>query len=157
MTTKRGLQIHTLEQQAHEAANALYQALTADRRLWLDATQTKLVEDGDPEAAFQLAAPGYRITAAEAKRLDLHTHEGRIIQGPVPEAEAKDPATELADRTARYVKDGEKAGLTGEALEKAVQGRLKVDELVAGGMPKKEAKDLVFGKESKARAPGENK
>lgn len=40
-----------------------------DRRLWLTADRTRLVEDGDPEAAFLWAAPGDEVDQRELERL----------------------------------------------------------------------------------------
>lgn len=42
-----------------------------DRRLWLNADRTKVVEDGDPEAAFLLGNEGTEIPDDEAKRLGV--------------------------------------------------------------------------------------
>lgn len=42
----------------------------ADRRLWTDADQTRLVEDGDPAAAHLFAAgPGAKVDARLAEKL----------------------------------------------------------------------------------------
>jgi len=57
-------------------------ALIADRRLWLNAGGTRVVEDGDPAAALQLAAPGLPIRKAEVDRLGLEVVDGRIQQLP---------------------------------------------------------------------------
>jgi hypothetical protein len=54
--------------------------LIADRRLWLNAGGTKLVEHGDPAAAVLLAAPGQSITKADAARLGLELVDGAIQQ-----------------------------------------------------------------------------
>lgn len=45
--------------------------ITVDRRLWLTADRERVVEDGDPEAAFLLAAPGQSIPEAQAERYGL--------------------------------------------------------------------------------------
>lgn len=52
--------------------------LKADRRLMLTAKKDQVVEEGDPRAAFLLAAPGRVISGAEAKRLGLEVEDGRI-------------------------------------------------------------------------------
>lgn len=53
--------------------------MIADRRLWLTADRTRVVEDGDPRAAFQLASPGHLIPDQEAQRLGLlPTDKGRL-------------------------------------------------------------------------------
>ena len=45
--------------------------LVAEERLWLTADRERVVGEGDPEAAFLLAAEGDTIEAEEAKRLGL--------------------------------------------------------------------------------------
>lgn len=43
----------------------------ADRRLWLNADRTEVVEDGDPAAAFLLASPGTEVSDADAEKYGL--------------------------------------------------------------------------------------
>lgn len=43
--------------------------VTVDRRLWLTADKTTLVEDGDVRAAFLWAVAGREVPAGEAKRV----------------------------------------------------------------------------------------
>ncbi|MFW6079537.1 MAG: hypothetical protein ACODAE_07950 [Gemmatimonadota bacterium] len=63
--------------------------LSADRRLYLTADKAHVVEEGDPDAAFLLAAPGRRIRAADAERLGLSADDdGRIV---VPERGTEAP------------------------------------------------------------------
>lgn len=45
----------------------------ADRKLWLTADRDRVVEDGDPEARFLLAAPGRAVPEEQAVRLGLLT------------------------------------------------------------------------------------
>lgn len=42
-----------------------------DRKLWLTADREKVVEDGDPNAAFLLGNEGSEVPDDEAKRLGL--------------------------------------------------------------------------------------
>lgn len=42
-----------------------------DRKLWLTADRSKVVEDGDPEAAFLYGTAGTEVSADEAKRLGV--------------------------------------------------------------------------------------
>lgn len=58
-------------------------ALVADRRLFVDAGGTQLLEEGDPNAAFLLAAPGRPIAKAAVDRLGLELVEGLVQQRPV--------------------------------------------------------------------------
>jgi hypothetical protein len=84
--------------------------LIADRRLFLTAGH-KVVEEGDPEAAFLLASPGSTIPAAEVARLGLELKGKEITQKGNP---AMIPA-------AGAVLDPR------GALEAAVKDRLKAD------------------------------
>lgn len=45
--------------------------MIADRRLWLDATRERVVEDGDPEAAFLLCSPGDELADELVERYGL--------------------------------------------------------------------------------------
>lgn len=51
---------------------------TADRRLWLTADQSRVVEDGDPEAAFQLISPGQQMPEARARKYGLIKQEAEV-------------------------------------------------------------------------------
>jgi hypothetical protein len=44
---------------------------TLDRRLWLTADHSRVVEDDDPHAAFLLGSSGKRVTDEVAKRYGL--------------------------------------------------------------------------------------
>lgn len=67
-------------------------AIVADRRLWLTADRQGVVEEGDPRAAFLLAAPGRRVPASEVERLGIRDEDGDVI---LPEYEpAEEPAEE---------------------------------------------------------------
>lgn len=56
---------------------------TVDRRLYVNA-KGKVVEEGDPSAAFLLAAPGHVLTDEEARRYGLLTPEpeAKAVDGP---------------------------------------------------------------------------
>jgi hypothetical protein len=64
--------------------------LIADRRLYLTASRDRLVEDGDPAAAWLLAGVGGEILAADVDRLGLAVLNGEVRQPP-----AVDPPVEL--------------------------------------------------------------
>ena len=53
--------------------------IVADRRLWLTADRARVVEDGDPAAAFLFAAPGTEILPQEAERLGLSLANGKVV------------------------------------------------------------------------------
>ena len=44
---------------------------TLDRKLWLTPDKDRVVEDGDPEAAFLLGNEGTEVSDDEAERLGL--------------------------------------------------------------------------------------
>lgn len=66
------LEVHTLRDTARPTA------IIADRRLYLAADRTTVVEEGDRRAAFLLAGQGSEIPAAEVERLGLSLDDGRV-------------------------------------------------------------------------------
>ena len=64
-----------------------------DRTLWLTAGRDRVVEDGDPEAAFLLGTAGKEIPDAEAERLGL---VGKPKAAPVEEKQAEESANKQA-------------------------------------------------------------
>lgn len=64
--------------------------MRADRKLWLTADRTEVVEDGDPRAAFLFAAPGKEISDADAERYGITEAK------PVEEKQADEPADKQA-------------------------------------------------------------
>jgi hypothetical protein len=68
---------------------------TSDRRLYLNADRSKALEEGHPDAAFLLVAPGQEITEEEAIRLGLKQAEKPANKAAKPPANkaAKPPAT----------------------------------------------------------------
>lgn len=59
-------------------------AMLADRRLYLTRDRSRVVEEGDVEAAFLLASEGRDIEVSEIHRLGLKLKDGRVV---VPGAE----------------------------------------------------------------------
>ena len=51
--------------------------VVVNRRLYLDASKTVLLEDGDPRAAFLWRAAGHEVSSSEAKKLGYSPHEKR--------------------------------------------------------------------------------
>lgn len=45
--------------------------MIADRKLYLTADRERVVEEGDPEAAFLFVTPGKEISAADAEKYGL--------------------------------------------------------------------------------------
>jgi len=63
----------------HRPQAAAPAGLVADRRLALTGDRARVVEDGDPEAAWLLAPPGTVIPSDEVTRLGLVLVDGKII------------------------------------------------------------------------------
>lgn len=63
---------------------------TSDRKLWLTADRNRVVEDGDPDAAFLLAVRGDEIDAETAQRYGLGA---KAVKGPPEDKALKAPAT----------------------------------------------------------------
>ena len=69
-----------------------------DRRLWLTADGSRLVEDGDPEAAFLWAAAGDEVDAEELERLlgkkAKRKAEDKAVKGPAEDKTAAEGEVE---------------------------------------------------------------
>lgn len=70
--------------------------ITVDRKLWLTHDKTRLVEDGDPAAAFLWAVPGDEVTEAQAREVGYKPAKGRTRDEPEAEAKAQEPAQNKA-------------------------------------------------------------
>lgn len=64
-----------------------------DRTLWLTSDRDRVVEDGDPEAAFLLGTAGKEIPDAEAERLGI---EPASKKAQAEEKKADEPADKAA-------------------------------------------------------------
>lgn len=106
-------------------------ALEADRRLYLDAGRTQLLEDGDPAAAFLLAAPGRAIPKADVARLGLVLVEGTVQQPPLVKqaVQPENKMVELAD-----AEDKAEAGALDTAVRDALAAAKDLDA-AAGAAP----------------------
>lgn len=81
--------------------------IRADRRLWLTADRQRVVEDGDEEAAFLLAAPGHIIPDREIARLGLEARDGKVrykAKRPAEDKAFKGPSEDKATRGPRAAK-----------------------------------------------------
>lgn len=66
-------------------------SFVADRRLYLTADKERVVEEGDPEAAFLLCAEGRAIHPDHVDRYGLEREDGKVvIPGQEPEAKSVD-------------------------------------------------------------------
>lgn len=91
--------------------------LVADRRLYLTADKSQVVEAGDPAAAFLFTTPGYEIPVGEVERHGLALVDGRLQWGAekpeAGEAEAEEGAA--AEATDGDLQEGEAAEETEDA------------------------------------------
>lgn len=62
-----------------------------DRRLWLSADKSKVVEDGDPEAAFLLASAGKELDEATVKRYGLKPPADKQVERSANKAAGRQP------------------------------------------------------------------
>lgn len=76
-------------------------SILADRRLWLTADKSRVVEDGDPAAAFLLAAPGTEIAPDDVKRFGLRIEGTKVV---LPGAEAEEPKEPAKPEAAKQPK-----------------------------------------------------
>lgn len=72
--------------------------IVADRRLWLTADKVRVVEDGDPAAAFLLASPGTEIPVDEAERLGLTEKDGKVVLPGAEQAKGGEAAEPKAKK-----------------------------------------------------------
>lgn len=95
-------------------ASATRSTLKADRRLWLNADKSAIVEDGDPAAAHLLASgPGKPIPHDITDQLGLVADaDGRIAQ-PGVTAQLVDPAPPVDDDAAAAPVDDQATGDAG--------------------------------------------
>ncbi len=104
--------------------------LVTDRRLWLTAGEDRVVEDGDPEAAFLLVGvAGRTIPADVASKLQLQIVDGRISYPGSPdfeEAEVKAEEVEEDDDGGKVLRFGE--GAQEEELEEEADDSDRNDE-----------------------------
>ena len=81
-----GLTIRRLKDQEEKAMN-----LIADRRLYLTADRSRVVEEGEPEAAFLLVGEGSELESALAEQYGIVEKDGRL------ELRAKDQPEEKSE------------------------------------------------------------
>lgn len=74
-----------------------------DRTLWLTADKAKVVEDGDPKAAFLLGTAGKDVPDAEAERLGLSGKPKAAEKqaAPAEDKQAAEPANKARKAPAR--------------------------------------------------------
>lgn len=63
--------------------------MIADRRLYLTADKSRVVEEGDPEAAFLFTTPGKTISDADVERYGLAPKKAKPpVEEPAEEKQA---------------------------------------------------------------------
>ena len=75
-----------------------------DRKLWLTADKSEVVEDGDPRAAFLLGSEGAEVPDAEADRLGLTAKPQAKQAAPAEDKQAAEPANKARKAPARKSK-----------------------------------------------------
>ena len=71
----------SIEEHRREAQNETVRWWEAKTRIYVDATRTKVVEEGSAEASFLLASPGKRIPIDTARALGLVKSRGAANKG----------------------------------------------------------------------------
>lgn len=75
--------------------------MIADRRLWLTADRARVVEEGDPEAAFLFVTPGKEISDSDAEKYGLkRSAKPGAKQADEPANKEAAPAANKARRSA---------------------------------------------------------
>lgn len=76
--------------------------MIADRRLWLTADRERVVEEGDPEAAFLFATPGKEVSDEDAERYGLKpSRKAKDDDAPVAEEKQAPPPANKARKAAK--------------------------------------------------------
>lgn len=76
----------------------------ADRRLYLTANRQRVVEEGDPDAAFLYAAPGHKIPAEMVEKHGLENTEDEKPGTVPPKKAAKKSANKAKKKSANKKK-----------------------------------------------------
>ena len=92
--------------------------VTVDRRLFLNIAKTKVVEEGDPAAAFLFAAAGREVLKADLKRLGCKFTTKADIK-KAEKAKAKIAAAEKAEADAAAAEKAEADAAAAKAEEEA--------------------------------------
>lgn len=105
----------------------------ADRRLYVTADRSEVVEEGDPRAAFLLAGEGCQIGPADVAAHDLGWKDGKIIIGARAKAkQAAKPEDKMAAAPENKSADtGDAEEDTSDGLEDVDLPALTKDDLVA--------------------------
>lgn len=81
--------------------------MQADRKLWLTADRERVVEDGDPDAAFLLAAEGDELDDEDVERYGLNRSQKKAASAenkqtaPAENKAASTTAKKAAARTTK--------------------------------------------------------
>lgn len=79
-------------------------AIISDRRLYLTADEKRVVEEGDPEAAFLLVGAGGELPSAVAEQYGLigkkarNAPENKAVEGPGEDKGAAEPTKKPGGR-----------------------------------------------------------
>ena len=80
--------------------NPVATVVISDRRLWLTADRSEVVEEGDPKAAHLFCAgPGRRIPIADAERYGLVAADGKASSNNEDEKTTKKAKSKPGDKS----------------------------------------------------------
>lgn len=103
----------TIKSLAEQRAGGHFPALVSDRRLYLDATKTVVLEHGDLDAAFVLCGQGSTIPSVTVRKLGLVLENGRVVQlkeKPAPVVVEHKEAAKPEDKQAAPPKENKAKG-----------------------------------------------
>lgn len=99
--------------------------LKADRRLYVTADRSEIVEEGDPRGAWLLAGVGSQIGEGDVAKYRLSEQGGKVILGKPRPAPAPGPVEDKA------IDEGEDKAMAGPPATGPNLDALTKDELVA--------------------------
>lgn len=119
-------------------------AYVADRRLYLTADKSEIVEHGDPRSAFLLAGEGSEIGPDDVERLDISQKSGRIVypgyeEESEPESKAAPaPENKMVEKAEDKGAEEDLSELTkAELVELAEERGIEVERAEGEGAPLK--------------------
>ena len=78
---------------------------TSDRRLYVTADKERVVEEGDPEAAFLLVGAGSSVDPEIARKYSLDRVLSKAVKGPAQDKAVKPPMPIILGRTPKEGKE----------------------------------------------------
>lgn len=104
--------------------------LTADRRLYVTADRSEIVEESDPRGAFLLVAEGLNIGEGDVAKYSLRMVDGKVAW-PAATKQVPEPADKMV--TAPEDKAVDEVNATGAAIEFADEHGLDLSDVEGSG------------------------